>query len=391
MTDPTGTNELKLPAPARKSSRELASRGGGKVFAVPVEESTSIPKGVTPGATRTEAASAGHATPSPDELFTENTSSVSEPAGVDDEVETEQDSDKVWVEIPSPPNLKSNSGDIWHYTDAAGLVGILTSNTLRATALTALNDSAEFTHGWELLEDISDAVQKSKWVNPIQKRYVKGILELASELAKDPGLFVLCASEAANSLAQWRAYGNGKGHALLLESGSELAVLGKQDVAFTVDSLQQRWSRVLYREDEQRDFLLRVLGYLAYLTPVPEEHVTRSVEHHRAEAMVVVNAVAHCKEPSFSEEQEVRIIVGAPSVEDIHFRDGATGVTPYLNLTGPGSPSRRSVSDPRTLPVNAIVVGPFVNREASKLGVVSLLRTAGYSDINVEVSQSTLR
>jgi hypothetical protein len=39
---------------------------------------------------------------------------------------------------------------LWHYTDAAGLSGILTSGKIRATHVAHLNDPTEIVHGEEL-------------------------------------------------------------------------------------------------------------------------------------------------------------------------------------------------------------------------------------------------
>jgi hypothetical protein len=41
---------------------------------------------------------------------------------------------------------------IYHYTDAAGLLGIIESKTIRATNVMFMNDSVEATFGWERIE-----------------------------------------------------------------------------------------------------------------------------------------------------------------------------------------------------------------------------------------------
>jgi hypothetical protein len=51
---------------------------------------------------------------------------------------------------------------IWHYTDGAGLLGILQSSTLFATQVPALNDSKETEYATDLFQKATrDAIEKN--------------------------------------------------------------------------------------------------------------------------------------------------------------------------------------------------------------------------------------
>lgn len=51
---------------------------------------------------------------------------------------------------------------IWHYTDGAGLLGILQSSTLFATQVSALNDSKETEYATDLFQKATrDAIEKN--------------------------------------------------------------------------------------------------------------------------------------------------------------------------------------------------------------------------------------
>ncbi len=43
--------------------------------------------------------------------------------------------------------------NLWHYTDSAGAIGILSTNSLWATSLAHLNDSSELEYGLQVVVD----------------------------------------------------------------------------------------------------------------------------------------------------------------------------------------------------------------------------------------------
>lgn len=375
MEDPSCSGELRLPPPKTMTAKELLEEMGElTVFATPTEtngsESENVqgkPKDTKENTPRTDAEGS--------EL---SGGSTEDPGG------------GVWAVRPSAPSLDNQTKELWHYTDASGFIGVITSHTLWATSLGALNDSAEYKHGRELLDQILSEVLDSRFVHPVQKEYLKGIVDISDVTATRPGLFVLCASMAAHSLAQWRAYGGSHGHAITLDPKKKLAILSPEAKENTIDTIPHGWRKVLYDREEQANLILETLASVAYQAPLDGRSPSRANEFDRANALLINEGLAHCKEPSFAEEQEVRILIQAPSSAAIHFRHGATGVTPYLVLTGTDDPAARPTPTPHPLPIRGTVVGPFTDRNASAEGTVALLEATGYG-ASVSVSTSTLR
>jgi hypothetical protein len=103
---------------------------------------------------------------------------------------------------------------IYHYTDAAGLFGILTGGQLRLTDIFGLNDPSELRHGIQLgISALSDAAQNA---HPAAKVFARIFQEIMSgNVQAIAHFFVGCFSENGDELGQWRAYGDdGRGFAI---------------------------------------------------------------------------------------------------------------------------------------------------------------------------------
>lgn len=380
MEDPSCSGELRLPPPKVVTSKEILDKGEITVFAIPSEPDISDPEKVKQGPSL------------PISSDTDRTKIVTDGDAPERATDSAEGSDGgTWMMRPSAPTLNDHEKDLWHYSDASGFIGVISTHSLWATSLGALNDSAEYKHGRQLLKRILAVVMDSKFVHPIQKEYLKGIVDISDTTATRPGLFVLCASMAAHSLAQWRAYGGSHGHAITLDPKGKLAILSPETKENTIDTIPHGWKKVLYDIEEQAELILEALAFVAYSAPFDGRQVSRSNESDRASALVINEALAHCKEPSFAEEQEVRILIQAPSSAAIRFRHGATGVTPYLVLTGATDEAARTTTKAHPLPIRGAVIGPFTDREASAEGTMALLETAGYEAATIDISTSTLR
>jgi len=101
---------------------------------------------------------------------------------------------------------------LFHYTDAAGLKGIIEGGVLRATHISFMNDSSEYLHAVSLLaQEINEA--RSIESDPLKislLEEIKGPVTLSRPEGVAP-YFVTCLSAKENSLNQWRSYGRGEG------------------------------------------------------------------------------------------------------------------------------------------------------------------------------------
>jgi hypothetical protein len=103
---------------------------------------------------------------------------------------------------------------IYHYTDDAGLRGILESGELRLTDIFYLNDPSELKHGFSIaVKELSDRAK----AGPAESRFFADTFSdfLESGLQTTAHYFVCSFSSDGDDLGQWRAYAdNGRGYTL---------------------------------------------------------------------------------------------------------------------------------------------------------------------------------
>ena len=295
--------------------------------------------------------------------------------------------DASWVRLPAPPPLLASETEIWHYTDAAGVIGVLESQTLWATSLATLNDSAEYGYGRSILDKITARIYESRFVHKLQKSYLKSVIAAADEVWDRGDIFVVCASLSADSLPQWRGYGGQSPHAVRLDARSNYAVVGAESADYEIGDFYTSWSRLLYDREEQESLLLDVLSYIAYSTPAEGESDNLAVSGN---LFVLIQALGYLKDVSFASESEVRLMVVAPPGAKSRYRASRYGVARVLEVTGAPRPMR-TIANPITLPIVGAAVGPTPTRESSAVSLRRLLDVAGRPGADVQVSASTFR
>lgn len=277
---------------------------------------------------------------------------------------------------------------VWHYTDAAGALGIVRSGQFWASSILALNDTQEYLYGVGLLFDLVEKVSGSRKIGTLQKDFIEQVALLVAGSMPYRRFFVCCASEDPDSLSQWRAYGGGVGYAVGVEVADDgaLDILDEtvpkrrpnRSVMNGMDGAFLSWAKVLYQHDEQEALLLQGLSLLAN---IPDELVgVGTMEPGSAAGILSVLAML-CKHPSFRDEKEVRPIASVPEGHpSIQFRPGRFGVTPHVRIvqSPPGvkgvSPMLwRGVARQGTLPIAAVNVGPSPHAESAADGIKQLL------------------
>lgn len=94
--------------------------------------------------------------------------------------------------------------NLFHYTSAQSLLGIIESKSIWATKIQYMNDSKEFTHAIELANSSLNSIKISSTDEKITVicNNIKNVLERTL----DCNVFVICFSEVGDSLNQWRGY-----------------------------------------------------------------------------------------------------------------------------------------------------------------------------------------
>lgn len=119
------------------------------------------------------------------------------------------------VEAKAPPAL------LYHYTNDAGLAGIIESGQLRFSDIFALNDPSELRHGLSIAIDIlkSKATAERPEIGTFASMFERFDLDAGIEAAGH--FFICCFSGDGDDLGQWRAYAdNGQGFALAFDTAS---------------------------------------------------------------------------------------------------------------------------------------------------------------------------
>jgi hypothetical protein len=214
------------------------------------------------------------------------------------------------------------TGTLYHYTDAAALVSIITKRELWATNAHHLNDAGEFRYALTLLKT---EVEKRLAASDLDADPTNYWSEMVKEWEKDTPRTDGCVvsfSTNGNQLSQWRAYcPRGNGYSI----GFSLA-----DLQGARKATRALMVKCIYEPDEQRDLILVVASYL--------ENVSRRAKRFRGCEGIAFFATAGfkataamlaIKDRGFKEENEWRLVVGEGKRSPLCFRSGRYGVLPY--------------------------------------------------------------
>ena len=134
---------------------------------------------------------------------------------------------------------------VFHYTDQAGLFGVLRSGELWATRIHCLNDHQEFRHGLDILSR-AVLIRNGSPVDHATKDQVSSTFDSVKSL----NICVSSWSEHRDQLSQWRAYGKSRqAYALGLRS---------EDLKRRSRSAGWNFGRCLYKDEEKQRFSEKV-------------------------------------------------------------------------------------------------------------------------------------
>lgn len=322
------------------------------------------------------------------------------------------------MEAPEPkPNESTGDqskpeGLLYHYTSLDGFLGIIDSDSLRATHIRYKSDSKEFLDGLNyldsILKDFPGALRST--MGPFFDsvvRHVSGksgayVISFTDDEAAIPAPH----KTPGDRLSQWRAYSGGlRGISMGLDFDSLHG--DEPGKCWSIGGCLVYLLNCLYNAADKRR-VFKGVGEMAApkfesiiadtvsrlqvktshgFSNLAEHDVKPTDEDSRISYArwflmtgMVINATTF-KDPAFFEEKEWRIVILAPSKRSladvpnenasllVKFRSGALGVTPYvecpLKLGTPGSALRR------------IVVGPTPHAEEAVEAVKMLLEDKG--------------
>jgi hypothetical protein len=275
---------------------------------------------------------------------------------------------------------------VYHYTNAAGFLGIARGRTIWATDYRFLNDSEEILYGKRLLEDAIS--ERSRLANDSQDKFRKALYDFAhtycGKFVRMFDVYIACFCEDGDALTQWRGYGE-KGGGFSL--GFERLTLMKSGPSFT--SCNWHLRPVVYELVQQHAIINAGLDAIeAYFIDVwksKDYDSTSSFEVNLYGAIESVlgklffTCMAGFKNPDFRSEKEWRIIYFcAPrSAPNVQFRESDNRIIPYVPLL---------LHSESEMPLKRIILGPTQTRAEVLESTEYALKTFRYDGVEIERS-----
>ena len=263
---------------------------------------------------------------------------------------------------------------VWHYTSAAGLIGILHSGSIFATQLACLNDQTELRYAISLLRNALQQLRNHSG-NDEDIDYLLDLVAKSAgvDVAPESPYFVSCFSRHADDLSQWRAYGGGEnGYALGFETRHLI-------------SAHSLIAKVNYDRALHEDIATQVAAaFLIFFKEGMKMGRAASreiwvVEFAAAWEAAMGKIGPMLKDPAFEAEGEFRCIhrLEIDERKRIQFRQKQGLLARHLPLDFPPPGRPRS----EMLPIVEVIVGPCRHPSVSKSSVDELLRQKGYGNM----------
>jgi len=233
---------------------------------------------------------------------------------------------------------------IYHYTNQAGLKGILEEKQIWASDVHYLNDSQEFSHAVEIVKAEIRRRLKGKAAKTHGAFFlqVQKMLEFISPFA----MYVSSFSGEIDKLSQWRGYcSNGQGFCICFDAGKLGEIMRTHKFILRP---------CIYEEKEQKLFLKELLdNFMVDYDNAISNGSNRVDEVVGNFIFRFIGYAPLMKIAAFSEEMEWRVIFEIPSMKDskkLKWRAGKSALIPYLEVG-----LSNALHD---LPITKIIVGP---------------------------------
>ena len=301
-----------------------------------------------------------------------------------------------WLDILKDEPSPNTAPILHHYTDAFGVSGILSSNSLWATATQFSNDASEIEYSVSVAMGVIQETWNTKTgLNPWERILVEHLAHLFGTPLHSFGQpFIVSFCEAGDLLSQWRGYGQASGFSLAFKSlnqGDELKLTCKHGFRTGI-------KQVIYEPSKQRArlrFLLRRLIKMVNGFPfkaTSTEGASAHVELSLLLVLAMTDWACSVKHESFSEEREWRIVtypkgaalngVHPKNYEGVYVRPTARLLLPYMILEPLSG---------KHLPLLEVRCGPSQFQDQSSRAMHILLRNHGYNNLPVTLSEVPLR
>lgn len=207
---------------------------------------------------------------------------------------------------------------LFHYTNAHGLLGIITDRFIRATSVHYLNDSTEFDYGVKLIRrELKKRCQESTCAKE------RGALhEISTDIPYFPGVCVASLTGDGDLLSQWRSYAGGSGGFAIGFRPKCLRELAREDQRFYL-------AKCLYSPKDQLKAIKALIDEFCRHIAALQQFTSFEAGGSRAE---VVRLATLLKHESFQEEREWRLLSTPQMVNSLEYRAGVSTIIPYCKF-----------------------------------------------------------
>lgn len=277
---------------------------------------------------------------------------------------------KRWMDLTYVQDASRIPPILYHYTDAAGLEGMLRSGRVWATDYRFLNDKLEIEYTRSSVRKLISS-KLSKTTNVIKVALYSALLK--NNIIPLDDAFIFSMSDDGDDLSQWRGYAKEGNGFCIGFCGPSIYKSGEPDNA------QFGFVKVLYNVNHQQQPITRALADL-------ERAVMRLVRQDAASARniydtatilfawFVNNRAAVNKHKSFRREREWRTVTMLPKSGHADLKVRVSGVRLVRYTEVP-----LDLDQEGRLPIKEIGVGPgFLGNDEAFASVEALCRQTGY-------------
>ncbi|MGV8856623.1 MAG: DUF2971 domain-containing protein [Devosia sp.] len=265
-----------------------------------------------------------------------------------------------------------SSNILWHYTNFAGLLGILDTGSIYTTQHSCLNDSMEYLHLPRVIADELKRRIPATEDADMKSFYEAAHGELGDTDISSTGHFVACLSEDEDDLGQWRGYGGGTcGYAIGFRANDILTAIGRRSGTLLMP--------MEYRVEMHERIASEVINFTTTLYRHHAAGFGSAVEPF-SEALlaevasgldVVVSCVKHHKF-EFEHERRITTKLLHGEHEQLVFIQKQTLLARHLPL------SLLPTETDKLLPIHKVMIGPGPAQGVTKIAVGDLLKKYGY-------------
>lgn len=268
---------------------------------------------------------------------------------------------------------------LYHYTSAAGLLGMLDTKSLRCTQLNFSNDAIESTYARGL---ISEVMREYQGIVPTTSSSYSPDPDSRKDFSSLslPLVFTFSLSEAGDDLSQWRGYCPSGGYSIQFDSQQLNTMLRRENLSI---------GKCVYERDDQIRFIRKHIIGFETVEAYQEARSRFAMTHWATETLYEVNERALkyaplIKHESFKAEQEWKIFKGhfpsrnwGPVVHQrflmrstgllskMKFREGKGTLIPYLDIS--------IIADEESVYFPEVVISPTPHRDLARVACQFLL------------------